>query len=254
MRIFGFIPARMASSRLPGKPLRLINGKPMLEHVYERSKLYKKWDKLIVATCDKKIINFCKSKNYNSIITSKKHRGCLDRVYEAVNKTCKNIKKNDVVVCIQGDEPMLHPGMISTVIKKLFSEKKAGATILGMQIVNEQQFKNKNILKIVNDSRGEVLYCSRSPIPYLKKFTKKSYAKRIYGIFAFRYYFLKKYFKTAPSILEIIESCDQNRICENNRGMYIAPFRFVESYSVDTYKDLKLVNNKIKKDTWSKKY
>ena len=74
MRIFGFIPARMASSRLPGKPLRLINGKPMLEHVYERSKLYKKWNKLIIATCDKKIINFCKSKNYSCVMTSKKHK------------------------------------------------------------------------------------------------------------------------------------------------------------------------------------
>jgi len=254
MKIFGFIPARMASSRLPGKPLRLINGKPMLEHVYERSKLYKKWEKLIVATCDKKIINFCNSKNYNSIMTSRRHRGCLDRVHEAVNKSCKNIKKNDVVVCIQGDEPMLHPTMISAVIKKLFSEKNAGATILGMQIVKETQFKNKNILKIVNDSKGEVLYCSRSPIPYIKKFTKKSYAKRIYGIFAFRYYFLKKYFKTSPSILEILESCDQNRICENSRGMYVAPFKFMESYSVDTSNDLRLVSNKIRKDPLLKKY
>ena len=182
-------------------------------------------------------------------MTSKKHKGCLDRVFEAVKKSCKNIKNNDVVVCIQGDEPMLHPNMISSVIKKLFSEKKAGATVLGMQIVTNKQFQNTNVLKIVNDIKGEVLYCSRSPIPYLKKFNKNYDIKRIYGIFAFRYDFLKKYFKTKPSALEILESCDQNRICENGKGMYVAPYQFIKSYAVDTAYDLKLVNKLIKKDS-----
>jgi 3-deoxy-manno-octulosonate cytidylyltransferase (CMP-KDO synthetase) len=254
MKIFGFIPARMASSRLPGKPLRLISGRPMLEHVYERSKLFKKWDKLIVATCDQKISNFCKSKNYDYIMTSKKHKGCLDRVFEAVKKSCKNIKENDVVVCIQGDEPMLHPNMINAVVNKLFSKNKAKATILGMQIVTNKQFQNKNVLKIVNDSKDEVLYCSRSPIPYVRKFDKNYDIKRIFGIFAFRHSFLKKYFKTKPSPLEILEKCDQNRICENSRGMYVAPYKFIKSYAVDTIQDLKLVNKLISQDSIFSKY
>ena len=117
MKIYGFIPARMGSSRLPGKPLKFIQGRPMLEHVYERANFFKKWTKLSIATCDQKIKNFCKSKNYNYVMTSKKHKECTDRVYEAVKKDCKKIQNNDLVICIQGDEPMLRPNMIEAVVK-----------------------------------------------------------------------------------------------------------------------------------------
>ena len=141
MKIYGFIPARMASSRLPGKPLKIIQGRPMLEHVYERANFFKKWTKLSIATCDEKIKNFCIAKNYNYIMTSKKHKECLDRVYEAVKNDCKKIKKTDLIVCIQGDEPMIHPNMINAVVKSLLKNKKAGATILGMEIINYSQYK-----------------------------------------------------------------------------------------------------------------
>lgn len=254
MKIFGFIPARMASSRLPGKPLKLIQGKPMLEHVYERSRFFKKWTKLSIATCDKEIKNFCQSKNYNFVMTSKKHKECTDRVYEAVKKDCKKIQSNDLVICIQGDEPMLHPNMIEAVVNSLKKNKKAGMTILGMEIINYSQFINSNIVKIVHDPKGEILYCSRSPIPHCKKFSKKIKAKRIYAIFAFRYSFLKKYNKLKISNLERIESCGQNRLCDNDGGMYVAPYRYIPSFSVDTKSDLKLVNRLILKDRWYKKY
>ena len=169
MKIYGFIPARMASTRLPGKPLKYIQGKPMLEHVYERASFYKHWTKLSIATCDQEIKDFCISKNYNYVMTSKKHKECTDRVYEAVKRDCKKIKANDLIVCIQGDEPMLHPNMIKAVVDSLKKNKKAGMTILGMNIISNSQFENPNIVKIVNSPEGEVLYCSRSPIPYSKK-------------------------------------------------------------------------------------
>jgi 3-deoxy-manno-octulosonate cytidylyltransferase (CMP-KDO synthetase) len=254
MKIYGFIPARMDSSRLPGKPLKLIQGRPMLEHVYERANFFNKWDKLSVATCDQEIKNFCELKNYNYVMTSKKHKECTDRVYEAVKKDCKKIKNNDLVICIQGDEPMLHPNMITAVVKSLIKNKKAGMTILGMEIVSNSQFINPNIIKIVHSPSGEVLYCSRSPIPYCKKFSKKIGAKRIYAIFAFRYSFLKKYNKLKISRLEQIESCGQNRVCENTRGMYVANFKFFPSFSVDTNSDLKLVRKKMSQDILWKKY
>ena len=254
MKIYGFIPARMGSSRLPGKPLKFIQGRPMLEHVYERANFFKKWTKLSIATCDQKIKNFCKSKNYNYVMTSKKHKECTDRVYEAVKKDCKKIQNNDLVICIQGDEPMLRPNMIEAVVKSLKKNKKAGMTILGMKIVNYSQFINPNIVKIVNNPKGEVLYCSRSPIPHCKKFSKKIGAKRIYAIFAFKYYFLKKYNKLKLSRLEEIESCGQNRICENTKGMYVAPYKYLPSFSVDTNSDLKLVNKLILKDPLLEKY
>ena len=254
MKIYGFIPARMASTRLPGKPLKNIQGRPMLEHVYERSNLYKKWEKLSVATCDEEIKNFCEMKNYNFVMTSKKHKECTDRVYEAVKKDCKKIKNNDVVICIQGDEPMLHPNMIESVVKSLKKNKKAGMTILGMEIVSNSQFISPNIIKIVNNREGEVLYCSRSPIPYCKKFSKKIGAKRIFAIFAFRYNFLKKYNKLEISRLEQIESCGQNRVCDRTKGMYVAPYKYKPSFSVDTYSDLKLVNKLIVNDPFTRKY
>lgn len=254
MKIYGFIPARMASSRLPGKPLKIIQGRPMIEHVYERANFFNKWAKLSIATCDQAIKDFCISKNYNYVMTSKKHKECIDRVYEAVKKDCKKIKKNDLVICIQGDEPMLHPNMIEAVVKFLKKNKKAGMTILGMEIVSYSQFINPNIVKIVNNPKGEVLYCSRSPIPHCKTFSKKIGAKRVYAIFAFRYHFLKKYNELKLSRLEEIESCGQNRVCENTKGMYVTPYKYKPSFSVDTSLDLKLVNKLIVKDPLIRKY
>lgn len=254
MKIYGFIPARMASSRLPGKPLKFIRGRPMLEHVYERANFFNRWTKLSIATCDQEIKDFCKLKKYNCVMTSRKHKECIDRVYEAVKKDCKKIKKNDLVICIQGDEPMLHPNMIKAVVKFLKRHKKAGMTILGMEIVSYSQFINPNIVKIVNNPEGEILYCSRSPIPHCKKFSKKIGAKRVYAIFAFRYHFLKKYNKLKMSRLEKIESCGQNRVCENTKGMYVTPYKYKPSFSVDTISDLKLVNKLIIKDPLIQKY
>jgi len=254
MKIYGFIPARMASSRLPGKPLKFIHGKPMLEHVYERSNMFKKWENLSVATCDEEIKNFCKIKGYDYVMTSKKHKRCLDRVFEAAKKNYKKILDRDIVVCIQGDEPMLHPNMIKSVIKPLKRNNKIKATVLTMDINDLNQFKNPNIVKVVNNKNGEILYCSRSPIPHCKKFSKKIGAKRIYGIFAFKYYFLKHFFNLKSSIHEIIESCDQNRICDNGGGMFVAPYKYIPSFSIDTLSDLRLVRKKILKDKFWSKY
>ena len=125
MKIFGYIPVRMASSRLPGKPLKYILDKTMLDHVYQRAKMFNKWHGLFIAGCDKEIRNFCSNKNYPYIETSKKHDRCLDRVVEATFKTKEKISEADVVVCIQGDEPMFKPKMIKTVIDELKINKKA---------------------------------------------------------------------------------------------------------------------------------
>ena len=244
----------MAASRLPGKPLKYILGKTMLEHVYERSNMFNKWNKLFVAGCDKQIRNFCLSKNYPYLNTSKKHDRCLDRVIEATFKIKEKISDNDVVICIQGDEPMLVPKMIKTAIDKLKINKKAKASILVMDIINKDQYLSPNIVKVVNNINGEILYCSRSPIPFSKKFSRSLGAKRIYGIYAFRYKFLKNFSKLNSSSLEIIESCDQNRICDNGGGMYVANFKFTPSFSVDTNSDLKLVREKMSQDFFWKKY
>ena len=186
-----------------------------------------------------------------------KHNRCLDRVFEASNKIFKKknkLKKNDIVICVQGDEPMLRPDMIKAVIKAIKKNKKAGSIVLGMSINNKKEFYNPNVVKIINNKKNEVLYTSRSPIPYCKSFSLKVKAKRIYGIFAFRYSFLKKFNLTKESFLEKIESCDSNRICDNFGGQYVANYPHRISIAVDTLKDLKLVQRLIKKDKFFKRY
>jgi len=252
-RIFGFIPARMAATRFPNKPLKKILGIPMIEHVYERSKLFKNWENLFLTTCDNEIKKFCYIKKIPVIMTSKKHKRCLDRVYEAASKV-KGIKDRDIVVCVQGDEPMMKTEMIENVLKPIYKNKKINATVLAMDIIDERQFRDINAVKIIHKISGEVLYTSRAPIPHTKNFTKKTKAKRIYGIFAFRWHSLKKFYFTKPSFLEISESCDSNRICDNHGGQFIAKQKYEDSFSVDTEKDLKKVEKYLKKNKQNYKY
>ena len=252
-RIFGFIPARMAATRFPNKPLKKILGIPMIEHVYERSKLFKNWKNLFLTTCDKEIKSFCSTKNIPVIMTSKKHKRCLDRVYEAASKI-KGIKDRDIVVCVQGDEPMMKTEMIENVLNPIYKNKKINATVLAMDIIDERQFRDINAVKIIHKISGEVLYTSRAPIPHTKNFTKKTKAKRIYGIFAFRWHSLKKFYFTKPSFLEISESCDSNRICDNHGGQFIAKQKYEDSFSVDTEKDLKKVEKYLKNNKQNYKY
>jgi 3-deoxy-manno-octulosonate cytidylyltransferase (CMP-KDO synthetase) len=255
-KIYGIIPARMAATRLPGKPLKKICNIPMIEHVYKRAALFKNWEKLIIATCDKEIVKFAKYKNIPVTLTSSKHKRCLDRVYEATLQIEKknNIKNSDIIICVQGDEPMLYPQMINNVLKPFKKIKRVHSTVLAMDIINENEFLNPDVVKIVHDINGEVLYTSRAPVPYAKNFSKKIGAKRIYGIFAFKWKFLKLFSKTKESFLEKVESCDSNRICDNGRGQFIATQKFIDSYAVDTMKDLKKVEKLMKKDKLFKKY
>jgi len=226
MKIIGIIPARMASSRFPGKPLHLICNRPMIEHVFCRASLFKDWDHLLLATCDAEIAEFAKSKNFPVIMTSAKHSRCLDRVAEAVVNSGIAINEGDVVVCVQGDEPMLNPDMIAAAVKPLEEDATVNCTVLAMEIVNEAQFLNPDTVKIIHDLKGDVLYTSRSPVPYCKKFSLELSARRIYGILAFRWHFLKVFNNLAESPLELIEACDSNRIIDYGYRQRIAPYPY----------------------------
>lgn len=240
-RIIGLVPARMAASRFPGKPLHLILGKPMIEHVYKRAQIYKHWDALALATCDKEIQDFGLSQKWDVIMTSDKHTRCLDRIAEAAPKLVPDIKDNDIVVCVQGDEPMLHPEMIEASIAPLLKDTDCYCTVLGMDIVSEEDFKNKDTVKIIHNMKGDVQYTSRAPVPYCKTFSPEIGAKRIYGIFAFRWHFLKTFTSLAESPLERVEACDSNRIFDYGYKQRVAPYKFVPSYSVDSPEDIKKV-------------
>ena len=250
MKIIGIIPARMGASRFPGKPLYDIFGRPMLDHVFQRAKKFAKWDHLAIATCDNEIEEWSIENNYNVIMTSNSHNRCLDRVAEAVTKLEEEVFDDDVIVCVQGDEPMLWPEMIESVVKSCTEDVNAPCSVLAVDIIDEKQYINEDIVKIVHDKNNNVLYTSRSPIPYCKTFSKSLGAKRVGGILAFRWEFLKIYTNMDESPLEIKESCDSNGICDNGFKQKIAAFKYIPYFSVDSKDDIVLVEQAIKKDKY----
>jgi 3-deoxy-manno-octulosonate cytidylyltransferase (CMP-KDO synthetase) len=254
MSIYGFVPARMAASRFPGKPLHKICDRPMIEHVFCRASFYDKWDGLFLTTCDEEIEAFGKKKDYPVIMTRSDHTRCLDRVAEAVTKCGKEVLDNDIIMCVQGDEPMLHPDMIDATIKPMEANSGIPGTILAMEIVNREQFENPDIVKLIFNDRNEILYTSRMPIPYCNgQFSREHGARRIFGIFGFRWWFLRDFVEMSEGRLERLESCDSNRFLDSPNRQYISPYPFRPSYSVDSPEDIKRVEeNLIKDELWGK--
>lgn len=255
MKIIGIVPARMAASRFPGKPLYPIHGRPMVEHVYLRARMYSGWDKLVLATCDREIEQFSKEKGIPVIMTGSHHTRALDRVAEAVERLDETIADNDVVVCVQGDEPMMRPDMIDTVVSPLRADPSIPCTVLAMHITEESIWLNPDTVKIIHNEAGEVLYTSRAPLPYCKgKFTPAHMARRIYGIFAFRWQYLKAFTAQAETRLERLEACDSNRILDMSFRQYIAPYPYIESFSVDSPSDIDLVEKHMSRDEYWTRY
>lgn len=253
MKLIGVVPARMASSRFPGKPLAKICGRPMVEHCFERARLFGRWDGLFLATCDDEIRDVAEGKGYPVIMTSDQHTRCLDRVAEAAEKCGLPLDDEDVVVCVQGDEPMLDPAMIAKSIEPLEQDPAARCTVLTMPIIDEAEFVCPDVVKVVHDVNNTVLYTSRAPIPYAKTFSPDIGALRIYGIFAFRWGFLKTFNSLPESPLEKVESCDSNRICDNALPQKVAVFPYRPSFAVDTPADLDKVEEHMEADPlWGK--
>ena len=247
-KVIGVIPARMGSGRFPGKPLFKIAGMPMLEHVWHRAKMYKKWDELLIATCDREIKDFADSKNIPCIMTSNKHERALDRVAEAIEKCGFEVNASDIVLNVQGDEPMMRPDMIDATVKPMLDDLSVKGVVLSMPIVDEAQFNDPNTLKIIHNIKGDILYTSRAPIPYCKEWSINIGAKRIYGIFGFRWDFLKKFTKIPESPLEIVEACDSNRLYDNGLTQRVAFYPYVDSFAVDIPEDAKKVEVYLKDD------
>lgn len=247
-KVVGIVPARMASSRFPGKPLFPLCGRPMVEHVFRRAMMYPSWDGLFLATCDAAIRDFGQAQGFAVLMTADTHTRCLDRVAEAVTKCGIAVQGRDIVVCVQGDEPMMRPDMIETVIAPLHRDPAVNCTVLAMHIVDEDQWRNPNTVKIIHDLNGDVLYTSRSPVPYTTQFTPALNARRIYGLFAFRWQFLQTFNALPESPLEKVESCDSNRICDNGYRQRIAPYPYIDSFSVDAPDDAARVEATMQRD------
>jgi 3-deoxy-manno-octulosonate cytidylyltransferase (CMP-KDO synthetase) len=250
MKILGIVPARMAASRFPGKPLKPILGRPLIEHCFVRARMYPHWDGLYLATCDDPIRDFAASRAFPVVMTGSHHIRALDRVAEAAVNCGLELASDDLVVCVQGDEPLLGPDVIEAVIKPFRQDQGMRATMLAVPIVDEPTFLNPDIVKIVHDLKGNVLYTSRSPVPYCKTFSPDLGAMRVGGIFGFRWELLQWFTQTPESPLERAEACDSNRLCDNGVFQRIAPIPYRPYVSVDSPEDVALVERYMVSDPY----
>ena len=247
MKILGIIPARYASTRFPGKPLTLINNKPMIRHVYERAIKAKSLTEVFVATDDKRIEDAALSFGGKVIMTSDKNRSGTDRCMEAYEKLEKQGKSFDVVINIQGDEPYIHPEQID-LAASCFNNPDVNIATLAIKLTSEEELFNPNIIRVVFDIHKKALYFSRNPIPFVRNFERKNwlanhqYYKHI-GIYAYRPNTLQQITRLDTSPLEQAESLEQLRWLENGFKIHIEITEF-ESIAVDTPEDLLKFLNK----------
>ncbi len=244
MNIIGIIPARYASTRFPGKPLAVINGKSMIQRVYEQANLSKSISKIIVATDDERIASHVESFGGAVCMTSPKHNSGTERCFEVVD-TIKDVEF-DVVINIQGDEPYIDPTQID-LLASCFSKKEIQIATLIKKIHQNNELLSPNVVKVVTDNSKKAVYFSRSPIPYVRGteqdewVTKHDFYKHI-GIYAYRKDILKSIVALPVSNLEKAESLEQLRWIENGFSISTELTNF-ESIAVDTPDDLnKLIN------------
>jgi 3-deoxy-manno-octulosonate cytidylyltransferase (CMP-KDO synthetase) len=240
VNVLCLIPARMGSSRFPGKPLAQIAGKPMIEHVYQRAKASNLLTALAVATCDIEIRDYVESIGGHAIMTSNMHERASERCAEALSIFEKDSGMVfEVVVMVQGDEPLFNPEMISQVVEPLLKDESVSISNLMSPISDVESLNNRNFVKVVCDLRGNALYFSREPIPS-QTFTQHLNMNRQLGIIAFRRKALLEYINLSESPLEILESVDMMRFLEHGQKIRMVTTN-LGSQSVDTPEDLKIV-------------
>jgi len=238
----------MASSRFPGKPMELICGIPMIGHVYYRAKKSKTLSSVYVATCDVEIAEYIESIGGSAIMTKDTHERCGDRVAEALLKIEEaEGEKADIVVLIQGDEPLIHPDMIDEAIEPLLKDKDVVISNLVGDILTEDEWNDPNEVKVVIDNQGFALYFSREPIPSNKKWSGRIPKKKQICIIPHKRHFLLKFNELEPTPLEKIESVDMMRILEHGYKVKMVPTNH-EVYSVDTPADLAKVEKIMQRD------
>ena len=247
MKIITIIPARMGSSRFPGKPLALINGKPMIEHVYTNVSKCSEVESTYVATCDIEIFNHIKSIGGNAVMTSNLHERASDRCAEALESIEESHEcKYDIVIMVQGDEPMVEPEMISESIAPFYDDPNIKVANLIAEIGTNEEFEDRNCIKVVLDKNQNALYFSRQPIPTHPLKMNKLAFKQV-CIIPFNRDFLIQYTKMEPTPLEIYESVDMMRVLESGYKVKMIPTKF-QTHAVDTPEDLakvaKLMNDK----------
>ena len=254
MNIIAIIPARMGSSRYPGKPLALIHNVPMVGHVALRTRMAKCLSATYVATCDDIIMQYCKSAGLRGIMTGDHHVRCTTRTAEAMLKIeAVTGQKADIVVMVQGDEPMITPDMIDAAIEPMLKDESINVTNLMAYMETLEEFEDPNEVKVVVDRNNDALYFSREPIPSRKKGSDKVPMLKQVCIIPFRRDYLLRFNEMEESPLEIYESVDMMRILEYGEKVRMVPTDKT-TCSVDTPEDLARVVKLMQNDTLMASY
>jgi 3-deoxy-manno-octulosonate cytidylyltransferase (CMP-KDO synthetase) len=250
MKIIAIIPARMGSSRFPGKPLAPILGRPMIEHVYRRTSLCKTLNDVFVATCDQEIYDAVAAFGGKAIMTAFTHERASDRVAEAAAGM-----DADVTVMVQGDEPMTYPEMITeSLVPFQGGDEKVACVNLAARITSLEEFKDPNTIKVVMDASGYALYMSREPIPtlHLQDFNQVPAFKQV-CIIPFTKAALQEFIQLDPTPLEVAESIDMMRFIEHGCKVKMIETSF-STHAVDTPAALQFVEALLRKDPLTAQY
>jgi len=216
--VIGVIPSRWGSTRFPGKPLHLISGKPLVQHVWDQCQKCEHLDSVVIATDDERIKKTCKAFGAEVIITSPDHPTGSDRIAEVLAKSPTATH----AVNIQGDEPLIDPALIDSLAQLMRDDLSLEMATAASPLTEEKDITDPNVVKVVLNDASDALYFSRSPIPYQRTSPDELIVYRHIGIYAYRRDFLEKFLAWEPSILEKTESLEQLRALSNGTRIQVS--------------------------------
>jgi 3-deoxy-manno-octulosonate cytidylyltransferase (CMP-KDO synthetase) len=246
LAIVAIIPARFGSTRLPGKPLSQIDGKPMVQHVWERAREARSVDRVLVATDDERIAAVVRGFGGEAVLTSSAHATGTDRLAEAAAAT-----DAEIVVNVQGDEPMLDPAFIDGMVAPLRDEPGVSMSTVSLPLTDVEEMLSSAVVKVVTDGSGDALYFSRSPIPFVRdtvdirasaaQAVARGLARKHVGLYAYRRPALLRFAALPPCALEQAESLEQLRAMHHGMKIRVVAMEGRSGVAVDTPQDLERV-------------
>ncbi len=255
MAIVAIIPARYGSTRLPGKPLSDIHGKPMIQHVHERAARARRVEHVLVATDDERIAAAVRAFGGEAVLTSPDHATGTDRLAEAARKTDATI-----VVNVQGDEPMLDPAGIDAALEPMFADAAVAISTLSLPLTDAGELLSPTVVKVVSDARGDALYFSRSPLPHVRldpppdhetmaaEAVRRGLPRKHVGLYVYRREALLRFATLPRSPLEEAEGLEQLRALHHGIRIRVVPFEGRPGVAVDTPEDLERVRGLMKEN------
>ncbi|CAN2039082.1 3-deoxy-manno-octulosonate cytidylyltransferase [Candidatus Magnetomoraceae bacterium gMMP-15] len=240
MQVTAIIPSRYQSSRFEGKPLALIRGKSMIQRVYERSSKSELVNEVVAATDDQRIYDAVTAFGGKAVMTSKNHKSGTDRISEAAS--ILGLKSNDIIINVQGDQPLIHPECLTQVISPFKSEPKTLMSTLAFKIINPDEKTNPKDVKVVFDNKGYALYFSRSLVPFARNSSLSFDVYKHLGIYAYTLNFLKIFNSLPEGRLESIEKLEQLRALEFGYPIRVLITQH-DSPEVDLPQDIKRIEN-----------